>query len=50
MPREHMIGILCMIILYAAFFFIYKRHSENIKKKELLEKTESAVDDNKGDV
>ncbi len=50
MPREHMIGILCMIILYVAFFVIYKKHSENIKKKGLLEKTENAVSKNKGDV
>lgn len=46
MPREHVIGILCMIILYAVFFYIFSKHVEHERKKELMNKSENK----KGDV
>jgi len=48
MPKEHVIGILCMLILYTAFFYVYGLHVQSLKRKEeLLNKAELAVDENK---
>jgi hypothetical protein len=50
MSKENIIGILCMLILYTAFFYVYGLHVQSLKRKEeLMQKAESAVDENKGE-